>query len=123
MYNLNVIERMFMMSPINKLKFDKIFELKMDQTEPVLCVYKESQEHLKEILWEEFNIPGMDVRTANTAFNFLITRCKQNNDLADTLRSEIKNAILHAAIFYTNVAPDAVTDTDWKPDSGTETQH
>ncbi len=115
MKELSLLEKQFMLSPLNKIVFDKIFELKADAIEPILSVYKETQENLKKILWKEFNIAGMDVRTANTAFDWLISRCAEGVDLCATLEGEIKNVILHAAIFYTNVAPDAITDRDWKP--------
>lgn len=117
MKELNLLEMQFMLSPLNEKVFNKIFELKADKMELVSTVYKESLEKLKKILWAEFNIPGMDVRTANTALNWLISRCMENQDLAGTLKGEIKNVILHAAIFYTNVAPNAITDIDWSPES------
>lgn len=64
---------------------------------------------------EEFNIPGMEARIANTAFGFLIFKCAEGKELNKLLRIEIKECILAAGIFYTNVAPEACSTLDFAP--------
>ena len=118
MKKLSLLEKQFMLSPLNEVIFNKIFELKADAIGPILNVYKETQENLKKVLWEEFDTAGMEVRIANTAFDWLIGRCEGADDLCATLKGEVRNVILHAAIFYTNVAPNAITDRGWKPENG-----
>lgn len=46
----------------------------------------------------------MEIRIANTAFNFLIMKCVEKKELDKNLSNEIGECILTAEIFYTNVA-------------------
>lgn len=103
-------------SSLSKEFFDQIFEIKADAVQPVLNNFNVEKEELKNLLWEEVNIPGMEVRIANTAFDWLIMCCREHRDLQETLKSEIKKNILQAGIFYTNVAPDCINARDWKPE-------
>lgn len=118
MQDLSVLARKVMLLPCNKMIFDKIFDLKTVDMEPVCRVYNVSTDELKSMVWEEFDIPGMEVRIANTALDWLIDCCEAEHYVRKTLRGEIKQVILHAAIFYTNVAPHAVSDRDWQPPVG-----
>lgn len=105
----------FFTASLSKKIFDKIFEIKADAVQPVLDNFNVEKEELKNLLWEEFNIPGMEVRIANTALDWLIMNCEEDNDLGKTLKSEIRKDILYAGIFYTNVAPDCINARNWKP--------
>jgi len=115
MKDLSVGAKKFMLLPCDKMIFDKIFDLKVAGMECVCKVYDVSMDELRSLVWEEFDIPGMEVRVANTALNFLIDCCESEYDLCKTLKGGVKKVILAAAIFYTNVAPDAITDQDWQP--------
>lgn len=101
-----------MLLSCNKMIFDKIFDIKAADMEPVCRVYNVSLDELKSMIWEKFDILGMEVRIANTALDWLIDCCEAEQELYKTLRGEIRQVILHAAIFYTNVASNAVSDRD-----------
>lgn len=88
--------------------FELMLEVKKENLVAVLEQYKCSKQELHDILWEEFNIPGMETRIANTALDFLIVDCEKKEDLEDTLRKEVKKNILGAAIYYTNIAPEDI---------------
>lgn len=45
---------------------------------------------------------------------FLIDCCETKHDLRETLIGEIRNVILAAGVFYTNIAPDAVSTDDFE---------
>lgn len=87
----------FMLRPLSKVVFDKMFECKLELIEPVLKTYKVQPEDLKNLLWKEFNIPGMEVRIANTAFNVLIRCCEKKEDLCESLLGEVRHVILTAS--------------------------
>lgn len=115
MQDFSAETRKFMLLSCNKIIFDKIFDIKAAGMVTVCKVYDVSMDELRSLVWEEFNIQGMEVRIANTALNFLIDCCESGHDLCKTLKGEIKQVVLNAAIFYTNIAPDAITDQDWQP--------
>ena len=79
----------------------------------ILKQYDVDQKNLYDQLWQEFNIPGMEIRIANTAFDFLIDCCEEKKELCATLKGEIKKNILMAGIFYTNIAPEAACTSDF----------
>ena len=95
--------RVLMLSKITLEIFEMMFKLKKENLVTVREQYKCSEQELHDILWEEFNIPGMEVRIANTALNFLIMDCETKKDLEATLRKEIHRNVLGAAIYYTNI--------------------
>lgn len=102
----------FMRLPLSRLVFDTIFEIKKNAFQPVLVQYRVSQEELYDLLWEKLNVPDMDVRTANTAMDFLIDCCERKKDLAETINVMLHDMILASAVYYTNIAPDAVSTSD-----------
>lgn len=102
-----------MFSLLNKNSFDIMFDAKINEINSVLKQYKVTKQELYNTLWTEFNISGMEVRIANTAFDFLIDCCKEKRELKDTLKGEIKKNILMSCVFYTNVAPNAAHTTDF----------
>lgn len=97
-----------MLLPITPEFFELMFKVKTEYLILIMQQYDCSKQEIHDTLWQEFNIPGMENRIANTAFDFLIDCCEKKNDLEDTLRKEIKKNVLHAAIFYTNIEPNAV---------------
>lgn len=97
--------------------FETMFELKKDHIAPVLARFNTDADGLKEALWTEFDIPGMEVRVANTAFDWVIECCERENDLQESLVKEIRKCILHSGIFYTNVAPNVVHPKYYDPKS------
>lgn len=101
------IKKQFMFLPLNQHVFKIMFEIKSNSLEPILKQYEVDQKNLYDQLWQEFNIPGMEIRIANTAFDFLIDCCEEKKELCETLKGEIKKNILMAGIFYTNIAPEA----------------
>lgn len=101
-------KRIFMKLPLTPGIFEAMWNEKKKSITPVLSCYGVDEETLKETLWEEFNIPGMEVRIANTAMNFIIDGCEKHHDPAPTLVQEIKNDILASGIYYTNIAPNAI---------------
>lgn len=109
---MQICKEEFMRMPLSKRFFDVIIEVKSNNLAPVLEQYCVSQEDLCLSLWEEFNIPGMEVRIANTALDFLIDCCETKRDLCHTLKGEIKKNILMAGIFYTNIAPEAISTAE-----------
>lgn len=104
----------FMRLSLNKILFNAIFEVKKDDFTPVLEQYKVTKQELYDILWKELHIPDMEVRIANTAMDFLIDCCETKHDLRETLIGEIRNVILAAGVFHTNIAPDAVSTDDFE---------
>lgn len=105
---MTVSYEVFMKLPLVKNIFEMIFEVKGESLDPVLECYGVSTEKLKEVLWKEFNIAGMEVRIANTAVDFLIDCCTMKMDLSESLVGTIRHCILMAGIYYTNVEPNAV---------------
>lgn len=101
-------DKAFMLLPLKKEISDVMFSVKSDSINPVLERYGVDRQGLHDLLWEELNIPGMEVRTANTAFDFLIVSCEENRELETSLKAEVKKNILGAGVFYTNIAPEAV---------------
>ncbi len=108
------MKKAFMFLPLNKKIFDIIFDVKSKDISPILEYYSVEKQILYDMLWEEYNIPGMEVRIANTAFDFLIECCEEKRDLCKTLKGEIKKNILASGIFYTNIAPEAATTADFR---------
>lgn len=104
----------FMFLPLDLKIFNIIFDVKSKDINPILEQYGVEKQILYNMLWEEFNIPGMEVRIANTAFDFLIDCCEKKVDLCETLKGEIKKNILMSGIFYTNVAPKAAITADFR---------
>ena len=102
------MNKKIMLLPITQKFFDLILEVKAEYLGIIMEQYNCSKQEIYDILWQEFDIPGMENRIANTALDFLIDCCERKTDLEDTLRKEIKKNILHAAIFHTNVEPNAV---------------
>lgn len=104
----------FMKMPVTEKIFTIIFEAKTKSKDfvEILKYYNISKQDLYNLLWEEFNIPRMEVRIANTAFDYLIIDCIKKEE-PGSLKSEIKECILAAAVFYTNVAPEACTTSDF----------
>lgn len=107
------IKKQFMFLPLNQHIFKTMFEIKSNSLESILKQYNVDQNNLYDQLWKEFNIPGMEIRIANTALDFLIDCCENKKDLCETLKGEIKKNILMAGIFYTNVAPEAACTSDF----------
>lgn len=107
------IKKQFMFLPLNQHIFKTMFEIKSNSLEPILKQYDVDQNNLYDQLWKEFNIPGMEIRIANTALDFLIDCCENKKDLCETLKGEIKKNILMAGIFYTNVAPETACTSDF----------
>lgn len=110
---INIEKEEFMVLPLNQHIFKTMFEIKIDSLKPILKQYDVDRNFLYDLLWEEFNIPGMEIRIANTAFDFLIECCEKKRELCETLKGEIKKNILMSSIFYTNVAPDAINIMDF----------
>ena len=110
---LNIEKEKFMFLPLNQHIFKTMFEIKSNSLEPILKQYDVDRKNLYDLLWKEFDIPGMEIRIANTAFDFLIDCCENKRELEKTLKSEIKKNILMSSIFYTNVAPDAINTMDF----------
>lgn len=110
---INIGKEEFMVLPLNQHIFKTMFEMKTDSLKPILKQYDVDRNNLYDLLWEEFNIPGMEIRIANTAFDFLIECCEKKRELCETLKGEIKKNILMSSIFYTNVAPDAINTMDF----------
>lgn len=108
-----VEKRKFMLLPLERKIFEIMLEVKSDAIEPIIKQYGTDRQSLYQLLWKEFNIPGMEIRIANTALDFLIDCCEKKRDLENSLRGEIKKNILMAGIFYTNVAPEAMNTTDF----------
>lgn len=108
------MKKAFMFLSLNKKIFDIIFDVKSKDISPILEYYSVEKQILYDMLWEEYNIPGMEVRIANTAFDFLIECCEEKRDLCKTLKGEIKKNILVSGIFYTNIAPEAATTADFR---------
>lgn len=107
------IKKQFMFLPLNQHVFKTMFEIKSNSLGPILKQYEVDQKNLYDQLWQEFNIPGMEIRIANTAFDFLIDCCEEKKELCETLKGEIKKNILMAGIFYTNIAPEAAYTSDF----------
>ena len=110
---INIEKEKFMFLPLNQHIFKIMFEIKSNSLEPILKQYGVDQKNLYDLLWEEFNILGMEIRIANTAFDFLIDCCEKKRELEKTLKGEIKKNILMSSIFYTNVSPDAISTMDF----------
>ncbi len=110
-------KELFMKMPVTEKIFAIIFKPKTKSLDFVklLEYYNISGQDLYSIMWEKFNIPGMEIRIANTAFDFLIAKCAGKKELDKVLRNEIGECILAAGFFYTNVAPEACTISDFKP--------
>lgn len=102
-----------MLLPLDRKIFEIMLEVKCDALEPIIKHYDTDRQSLYQLLWEEFNIPGMEIRIANTALDFLTDCCKKKRDLEASLRGEIKKNILAAGIFYANIAPEAMNITDF----------
>lgn len=109
-------KELFMKMPITEKIFAIMFEAKAESKDfvEILKYYNINKQDLYNLLWEEFNIPGMEVRIANTAFDYLIIDCTKKEE-PGSLKSEIKECILAAAVFYTNVAPEACSTSDFAP--------
>lgn len=110
-------KELFMKMPVTEKIFTIIFEEKTKSKDfaKLLGYYNINKHDLYSIMWEEFNIPGMEIRIANTAFDFLIMKCVEKKELAKLVRNEIRECVLAAGIFYTKVAPEACTTLDFKP--------
>lgn len=110
-------KELFMKMQITESVFSVMFEekTKSEHFIEILKTYNTNNNDLYGVLWEEFNIPGMEVRIANTAFDFLILKCVEKKELNKLLRNEIKECVLSAGIFYTNVAPEACSTSDFAP--------
>lgn len=103
-----------MFLPLTKGVFKSMFEIKSEYIGPVLEQYNTDSQSLYDVLWKEYNIPGMEIRIANTAFDFLICCCNEKKDLRETLTGEIRKNILASSVFYTNVAPHATHTSDFQ---------
>lgn len=99
---------LFMHLRLTKPIFQSMFKVKKEALASVLNHYKITESELFELLWQEFDIPGMEVRIANTAFDFLIDRCEGCHEAEPSARAEIKHDILMSDIYYTNIAPNAI---------------
>lgn len=64
---MQITERIFSVIYAEKTKLENFIE--------ILKTYNTNRNDLYGILWEEFNIPWMEARVANTAFGFLICKC------------------------------------------------
>lgn len=87
---INIEKEHFMFLPLNQHIFKTMFEIKSNSLEPILKQYDVDQKYLYDLLWEEFDISGMEIRIANTAFDFLIDCCEKKRDLRETLKGENK---------------------------------
>lgn len=110
---INIEKEHFMFLPLNQHIFKTMFEIKSNSLEPILKQYDVDQKYSYDLLWEEFDISGMEIRITNTAFDFLIDCCEKKRDLRETLKGENKKNILMSSIFYTNVAPNAINTIDF----------
>ncbi len=111
----NNFDRKLMFTPLTGKIFDLMFKIKSDDIKPVLAYYELDAKALHDLLFTQFNIPGMEVRIANTAFDYLICCCESNMDLKDkTLPEKIKDCILMSGVFYTNIAPDAAHTSEFQ---------
>lgn len=110
-------KELFMKMPITERIFSVMFEEKAKSLDfvEILKYYNINKQDLYSIMWEKFNIPGMEIRIANTAFDFLIMKCVEKKELDKNLSNEIGECILTAGIFYTNVAPEACKTSGFKP--------
>lgn len=90
----------FMRLPLFQGAFSTMFGVKKNDLSVVLVQYQSSEEELRETLWKEFDIAGMEIRMANTAFDYLIDCCELKRDLQDTLIETIRNCILMSGILY-----------------------
>lgn len=108
------MNKKLMFLPLTKSIFKSIFDIKSEDIDSVLEQYNTDQQSLYDALWEEFNIPSMEIRIANTAFDYLICCCQEKKDLCETLKGEIKKNILASSVFYTNIAPYAAHTSDFK---------
>lgn len=108
-------KELFMKMPVTEKIFTIIFETKTKSKDfvEILKYYNINKQDLYSIMWEKFNIPGMEIRIANTAFDFLIMKCVEKKELDKNLSNEIGECILTAGIFYTNVAPEACKISDF----------
>lgn len=108
------MDNRIMFMPLTHKIFDLMFEIKSKHLDPITDQYHCSKQELSDILWEEFNIPGMEIRIANTAFDFLIMNCERKEELEATLKKEVKRNVLASGIFYTNIAPDAASTQEFE---------
>lgn len=71
-------KELFMKMIITKKVFSILFEVKEESEDfkEILNYYHVSREELYNTLWEELNIPSMEVRIARTAFNLQVRREK-----------------------------------------------
>lgn len=107
--------RIFMCSRLTEKIFHAMWEVKAENRQAVAERYKVTEQQLYNALWQEFNIEGMEVRIANTAFDFLIDRCKDGKDLKESLHQTVRDMILAATIFYSNIVPNAVSTSEAYP--------
>ncbi len=109
-------KELFMKMPVTEKIFAIIFESKTKSKDfvKILEFYNINRQDLYGVLWEEFNVACMEVRIANTAFDFLIMKCVEKKELVKLVRDEIREFVLAAGIFYTKVVPEACTTLDFK---------
>lgn len=109
-------KELFMKMLVTERIFSVMFEEKAKSLDfvEILKYYNINKQDLYSIMWEKFNIPGMEIRIANTAFDFLIAKCAERKELNKVLKNEIGECIMTAGIFYTNIVPEACTTSDFK---------
>ena len=76
-------KELFMKMPLTEKIFAIIFESKNKNLKifvKILEFYNINRQDLYGVLWEEFNIACMEVRIANTAFDFLIMKCVEKKN-------------------------------------------
>ena len=109
-------KELFMKMSVTEKIFTIIFEEKTKSKDfaKLLGYYNINKHDLYSIMWEEFNIPGMEIRIANTVIWFFNYKMCWEKELDKVLKNEIRECILTAGNFYTNVAPEACTTSDFK---------
>ena len=70
-------KELFMKMPVTEKIFAIMFQAEAKSLDfvEILKYYNINKQDLYSIMWKKFNIPGMETRIANTAFDFLIMKC------------------------------------------------
>lgn len=104
--------KIIMCSQITEKFFNLIIKQKVNDLQVVYDCFDISSEQLRSTVHEMCFIPGMEVRICNTAIDFLIDQCTEFRDKGCSLRQTISECILAAGVYYTNIAPDAISTNE-----------
>lgn len=104
------IIKIVMCSEVSEKMFNLMLEQKKEDLKVILDKCSITKQQLVDALCEECFITGMENRICNTAIDFLITKYETESISckASELHQDIRDSILMAGIYYTNVAPDAI---------------